>query len=406
MNMKQVGISNLNSLLFSFLILGNVLLGKAYANLNIFGFIYINELVIGLLIVLNVKKLKKLPYFIIILIIPPMFQIFTKNLEFKYVFQDYALIYYPIIIFLLLSSNQEFNKNIRFVLEKFEPFIPFITLYYFIFYTFNNYLRSTEIVVLSFLFFYTTKNKRYNNFEYTLFYLFIFVFVLQARSSMLISVIIIIFLIAVKKIAFKQLGLILFLFVILVFLYSNINISDGPYKDIDLIHNRNSEILNSTECQDYFENIEKDIIENQECEWSNIEWRLVLWEVSLKKLFTDDNYLIKNDLGINLIEVLIDENKISEQMYSPAYNLGLRNLHNSFITALYRFGVIPTVFLLILIFIFFRKYLLEKKYFMFFPFILVLETLSDPILDGPVFAIPFYIILFFLNLENDFQNNQ
>ena len=109
MNMKQVGISNLNSLLFSFLILGNVLLGKAYANLNIFGFIYINELVIGLLIVLNVKKLKKLPYFIIILIIPPIFQIFTKNLEFKYVFQDYALIYYPIIIFLLLSSNQEFN---------------------------------------------------------------------------------------------------------------------------------------------------------------------------------------------------------------------------------------------------------------------------------------------------------
>lgn len=397
-------INNLNNLLFSFLILGNVLLGKAYANLNIFGFVYINELVIGLLVILNIKKLKKLPYLIITLIIPPIFQIFTKNLEFKYVFQDYALVYYPIIIFLLLSINPEFNKNIRFVLEKFEPFIPFITLYYFIFYTFNNYLRSTEIVVLSFLFFYSTKNKSYNSFKYILFYLFIFIFVLQARSSMLISVIIIIFLVTVKEISLKQLVLILFSFVILIFLYLNLNISDGPYKDIDQIQNRNYEILNSTECQDYYENIKIEIIENQECEWSNIEWRLVLWEASLKKLFTEDNYLIKNDLGINLIEVLIDENKISEQMFSPAYNLGLRNLHNSFITALYRFGVIPTALLLVLIFILFRKYLLEKKYFMFLPFILLLETLSDPILDGPVFAIPFYIILFFLNLENDFQN--
>lgn len=404
--MNQMKINNLNNIFFSLLILGNVLLGKAYANLNIFGYFYINELVISLLIILNLKKLKKIQYTIIVLIIPPMFQIFTKNLEFKNVFQDYALVYYPIIIYLLLRDNQDFSKNIEYILEKFEPFIPFITLYYFIFYNFYNYLRSTEIVVLSFLFFYSTKKKRYKNFEFFLFHLFIFIFVLQARSSMLISAITIFFLISLNKINIKELGLILFSLVIVIFFYLNLNISVSPFKDINQIQYRNSEILNSTDCKDYFENLDDEISGNQECEWSNIEWRLVLWEASLKKLFTSSDILIRNNLGINLVEVLLDENKISKQMFSPAYNSGLRNLHNSFITALYRFGIIPTLLLLILLFKIFRKYILEKNYFMFFPFILLLETLSDPILDGPVFAIPFYIILFFINLENDYQNHQ
>ena len=93
-----------------------------------------------------------------------------------------------------------------------------------------------------------------------------------------------------------------------------------------------------------------------------------------------------------------------ESLIGGEFGTGLRNAHNTFLTGALRFGIL---FFLITIFYLIKTSLTVFKndkniLFVFLPFI---QTFFDPLLDGPVLAVPFYFIFsnYFLNLNLEKQ---
>ena len=82
---------NVQTLIIFILIFGNILIGKPFASINIYNFFYISELFFGLYILLNFKNINKIFYFIFLSLLPPLFQIYFKDLVYSGVFKDYAL---------------------------------------------------------------------------------------------------------------------------------------------------------------------------------------------------------------------------------------------------------------------------------------------------------------------------
>ena len=154
-----------------------------------------------------------------------------------------------------------------------------------------------------------------------------------------------------------------------------------------------------TNCTEYFESNPRSNLEysdSEVCVYSNIEWRLTLWQAAFNNTIRSNNNLFRNTFGENIVQTLYDEELIPKYMYYRNIDNGLRNLHNSFLTLFYRIGLIPSLF----IFSIFIYYLSKLKRFEWFMFLILIQTFFDPILDGPVFSIPYYWILFYQIRKN------
>jgi len=154
-----------------------------------------------------------------------------------------------------------------------------------------------------------------------------------------------------------------------------------------------------TNCTSFFnENPRSDLkySSSEVCNWTNIEWRLTLWKTASYQITDSGNYLFRNTFGENIIKKFYDDDLLPKYMFHGNKESGLRNLHNSFLTLIYRVGLIPFC----LIFFVFFNYLRNLKYSEWFMFFVLIQTFFDPIIDGPVFAIPYYWILFYKIREN------
>ena len=138
--------------------------------------------------------------------------------------------------------------------------------------------------------------------------------------------------------------------------------------------------------------------------WTNIQWRIEIYKASIEELNPLFSNLIKNSLGENLIQNFVNDEKLPIYMFYASLSggessTGLRNAHNTFLTGALRFGIL---FFLITIFYLIKTSLTVFKndkniLFVFLPFI---QTFFDPLLDGPVLAVPFYFIFFQLLFES------
>ena len=109
--------------------------------------------------------------------------------------------------------------------------------------------------------------------------------------------------------------------------------------------------------------------------------------------------MFRNTFGENIVQKLYNKRIIPQYMYHQNVEDGLRNLHNSFLTLFYRIGLIPSF----LIFFAILYYLSNLKNFEWFMLLILIQTFFDPILDGPVFSIPYYWILFY-QIKKDMTN--
>jgi len=379
--------NQLIKLVLFLLIFGNAFIGKPFAQLR-FEFIYINEFLFAALFLLFYRKNINFLYQAVLLLLIPMYQVLLKNYYFIDVLKDYALIYYPVVIYLVQSFDNKLIKMTKELFQKLFFIIPYIPLLYLINKWLFNNLRFTEIVVFSTIFYFQEDTSKFKNYQKYIFYIFFFIAVFQHRSSMLMIVIVITFLYLNDKILKKEL-FIIFLAIVIVL----------PLVFSSVIQDIFEVLTPVTNCTSFFnENPRTDLkySSSEVCNWTNIEWRLTLWKTASYQIIDSGNYLFRNTFGENIIKKFYDDDLLPKYMFHGNKESGLRNLHNSFLTLIYRVGLIPFC----LIFYVFFNYLRNLEYFEWFMFLVLIQTFFDPIIDGPVFAIPYYWILFYKIREN------
>lgn len=382
------------------LIIGNTIIGKPFASLRI-DFIYINEFLLAVLFILFYKKNISFLFKVIILLIIPLYQILIKDYYFVDVLRDFALFYYPIVVFLTLGFDNKLLDMTKELLNRLIFIIPYLPLIYLINKILFDNLRFTEIVVFSLIFYFQEDTSKFKNYQKYIFYIFFFISVLQHRSSILTVIVIFTFLYLKGKISRQDIIKILLSILIVISLASSTdNISSLEFKKAteDVV-----EIFEPpTNCSEYFKNNPKPdegYSETEVCDWTNIEWRLTLWKAGFYHIFDNGNYLFRNTFGENIVQKLYNKRIIPQYMYYQNIENGLRNLHNSFLTLFYRIGLIPSF----LIFFAFLYYLSNLKNFEWFMLLILIQTFFDPILDGPVFSIPYFWILFY-QIKKDMTN--
>ena len=129
--------SNTSFLIIFILIFANILIGKTFASLNFSDFFYINEILIGLYLFINYQKIQKIYFLIFLTSLPPLFQVYFKGYSLIDVFTDYALFYYPFILFNLFRYDDSLKNIIQSIIGVMERFFPFFPLYYFIAFSFR-----------------------------------------------------------------------------------------------------------------------------------------------------------------------------------------------------------------------------------------------------------------------------
>ena len=139
------------------LIFGNAIVGKPFSSIRI-DFVYINEILLGTLFLLFYKKNVSFLYKILVLLTIPFYQIFINDYYFVDVLRDYALIYYPIVIYLVLGFDGKLLNITKELILKSYFMIPYLPLIYLINKWLFNNLRFTEIVVFSTIFYFQEEN--------------------------------------------------------------------------------------------------------------------------------------------------------------------------------------------------------------------------------------------------------
>lgn len=396
-----------NTIIFV-LIFGNIIFNKLYASIKIGEIFYINEILLFLLYLTIEKKFHSGFKYFLLLLPFPLISILIFEYEIYNVFKDYAIFYYPFVIYILVTKNIEIKNSVNFVISKTKFIYPYLPLYFSIYYVFTKRpFRATEAVCFSIILYFYAKletEDTYKYFEDYLFYSFMFFLALQHRSSILTVTILIGYLVT-KKIQLKSVLIILLSAITCYSLYIFVDKSEfiSLERGINEIENRSQELLISTNCEiDNSLAIEKYLEINKLnkenfpenyfklfCGWTNIEWRIEIWSSVLDELRPVKDNLVINTLGEDLILRGVENKNIPEYMVFNSLNK-LRNAHNTFLTFLARFGFVPFVFMSIfLTYLFFRNYF--NYLYLFLPFV---QTFFDPILDGPVLAIPFYFIFF------------
>jgi len=382
------------------LIIGNMVVGKPFASLRL-EFLYVNEFLLAVLYLLFYKKNISYLFKIIILLTIPFYQILIKDYYFVDVLRDYALIYYPIIIYLTIGFDNKLLDITKELFDRLFLIIPYLPLIYLINKVLFDNLRFTEIVVFSLVFYFQEDTSKFKNYQKYIFYIFFFISVLQHRSSILTVVILFTFLYLKGKISKHDLIKILLSILIIFSLTSisnHLNILEIKKATEDVV-----EIFSPpSNCSEYYENNPKpelDYSKEEVCDWTNIEWRLTLWKAGFYHIFDNGNYLFRNTFGENIVQKLYNKRIIPQYMYYQNIENGLRNLHNSFLTLFYRIGLIP-IFLVFFTFLYNLRNLKNYKWFMI---LILIQTFFDPILDGPVFSIPYFWILFY-QIKKDMIN--
>ena len=121
----------------------------------------------------------------------------------------------------------------------------------------------------------------------------------------------------------------------------------------------------------------------------------------------DNNRLFTGQgVGFSIPQKLVNENAVSLLCYSESINSAnpLRSGHNTFLTMLYRFGLINFIIFLFIAIKFFTKHI---KYSMISLLVFVsIVSLFDPLLETTVTAIPFWFFIFYscMNKGNDYDD--
>lgn len=402
--------NKLNVLFISSILFGNVFLGKIFASLNFFNFIYINEIILGLIILLNVKQLKQLTLVIPILLITPIYSIVINNYPLIEVLRDFALIYYPVIIFFILKNSNSLVIDTEIVLSIFKKIYIYIPLiYFFLFPIFNNkfnflFIRPTEIINFSLLFFALMFNNKKQILNLFLFFTPLLFFVLMHRSSIIVFTISLILFMFTFRFDIKQILIILIslltIFVLynsLINFYTNLDFHQNMNflsvrKDRHQIFERSLEIKDIEYCEQYYYNNPNSGLER--CVWSNIEFRTVLWKAVLKDPEIKKNFLIRNYFGVNFVNESIKNKIVPFQMYDSALKGGLRNPHNSILNLIYRTGLIP-FFLLMFLYLSKLKIIVYNNLSNLIFLILVIQTTLDPLFEGPIFSVTYFWLFWY-----------
>ena len=95
----------------------------------------------------------------------------------------------------------------------------------------------------------------------------------------------------------------------------------------------------------------------------------MIWSAGVNSLEPVNENLISNKLGINFISTFVESKSVPYYMFMDSLESGLRNMHNSFLTILLRFGLLPGIILFTLLLLqFYKVFKLEKKLlFLFYP---------------------------------------
>ena len=137
---------------------------------------------------------------------------------------------------------------------------------------------------------------------------------------------------------------------------------------------------------------------------STIEWRTTLWrEVIESQKSNLANVLYGIGVGIEIPKNNINKDSIKYPCYKDVIESErpLRNAHNTFLTFINRFGLISVFLFSLLI----KKFLTGKIFFNLSNIIIPIAcmTFLEPILDSPIFGIPFWIFVFsyikFINVK-------
>ena len=287
------------------LIYGNSLLNKSFASLKIGEFFYINELLIFVLFLLSKNKLKQSFCYFIVLIPITLYSTLINNFEIYNVLKDFALLYYPFVIVVILISNPSFCEFVINNILKFKKAIPFMPFYLFIFYSITDLeMRMTEAVCFSILFYFSAEflmDKKFQTSKQLLFYTFLFVLSYQHRSSQLVILILLIFMFVSKDIknVYRQISIGLAFSLIILSFFPEELINRESYRNFNSVNTRYTEIVNFQEidcknssdnliaAEEYFE-FEYDLSTTfpedyfkYSCGWSNIQWRLVIWSAGV-----------------------------------------------------------------------------------------------------------------------------
>lgn len=420
-------VSKVQSLLVYLLIFGNTLFLKDFASIKFGTIFYINEILLFLLLITLFMYNKTIIYYLFLLIPLPAYSLLIKNYELRFIFQDYALIYYPFLIFIFTVCDKNFSlvvrKNLNF-LHKVYPIFPF---YYTLIFLFTSLsFRATEAVCFSIIFyFYTTKflQINYSNMLVLFYFVFLFFLAYQHRSSMLLIFLLIV-LMLITKTSLVEYFIILVSILVTLLIYQIPYINNGEfrseYRNFGDVTNRNYQIICFNDCSnldefyyDYEAFLEAESLTNDDFPegyfeyvdgWTNIQWRIEIYKASYEELSPFSNNLLRNTLGENLISTFVNNKSLPHYMYQSSLvegelGSGLRNAHNTFLTLILRFGflfsTITFIFLLIHFLNVFKQN--KQKLFLFLPFI---QTFFDPLLDGPVLAIPFFILFFSLTIRH------
>ena len=139
---------------------------------------------------------------------------------------------------------------------------------------------------------------------------------------------------------------------------------------------------------------------------SNVTWRLNLWTAMSRDLIESNKLFIGHGVGFSIPQKLVNEKALSVLCYSESINSSnpLRSGHNTFLTMLYRFGLINFVIFLFLSIKFFRKNI-KHSITTLLVFVSIV-SIFDPLLETTVTAVPFWFFIFYWcrNEVNDYYN--
>lgn len=139
---------------------------------------------------------------------------------------------------------------------------------------------------------------------------------------------------------------------------------------------------------------------------SNVTWRLNLWKAMLRDLGENNKLLIGQGVGFSIPEKLVNEQAISILCYSESINSAnpLRSGHNTFLTMLYRFGLVNFIIFSFITLKFFINHIHHSTNTVLI--FVSIVSLFDPLLETTVTAVPFWFFIFYWckHEANDYDN--
>jgi len=437
---------NLQLYLLTILFLGLLIFGKKFAYINFLSLPgYVSDLLLSVLVFLGLNRFTKFKKVDIVLFFYLTYIFFSS--EETYINnkgQDLILVLYPVILFYVLKNikNPTLPKFISsgLFLNLYSSFIlidylndrtlfieSFLNIEFKLNLTNLSVLKPNEVGlgILLIIFLYLKNNIKIKYFHFIIPGLIIAFLITESRAFGLGFLLFILFYAAKETSKFFIILLGLFIGIVCSFQISFIDdkeilnlIYENQTKDLypdevgykrfrkhDLLTTTYSYLQIFTNDEKIFTNDEKINeailqIEDLSCP-DNIDFRKNLWSAGISDLIQDKTKIFfGKGIGFEIPKYLYENNLIGECYKVVIYSeeKPLRNLHNSLLTLLYRFGLISLI-ILITTFKSELKKILKSNYMSIILFV-SLVSFIDPFLDGPIASIPFWMVLFIEGKEN------